>query len=193
MKLKILVPHCGEPESAIRKLLDSIADQIQAHAHEVSVVIVDNGVNSILSRKITTRYPFKIEHFILPDKHDPLYVKDSCIERAEADYVMFCDARDFLMGTSGISYILQCIDRYHFDVFSSKYYERRINEDGDSVYRLCEDNPETNCGKVYRLSFLKAHNITWQTEKENFNIKCWRLSEIHARDYYAFYVSVKGA
>lgn len=191
MKLQILIPHTNEPESSVRKLLDSIADQIQTYGREVGVIIVENGVNSILSRKLTARYPFKIDYYILSDELSPLHVRDACMERATADYVMFCDANDFLMGTSGISYILKSIDRYYFELFSPAFYCRFMNDAGGYSYGLCDDD-DAVCGKVYKLSFVRNNNITWATYGVEFNKECRCHSNLFVRDSYAYYVSNHG-
>lgn len=89
MKLQILVPQYKETDDVIKPLLDSIAIQQNVPMDEVGVIICNDGSDVFLSEELINSYPFKIEYY--KEKHGGVSAtRNACLDKATADYVMFC-------------------------------------------------------------------------------------------------------
>ena len=58
MKLQILIPQYKETDEILKPMLDSIALQQNIDFNEIGVIIVNDGSNIHLSKKLINNYPF---------------------------------------------------------------------------------------------------------------------------------------
>lgn len=181
MKLQILVPHYHETEKDIRPLLDSIALQQNVDFDEVGVIICHDG-EDIPDFIFGDRYPYKIEQIRIP--HEGVSAaRNACLDRAKAEYVMFCDADDMFFNVCGLFIIFREIENGGFDSLTSVFTEETRNPENknDVVYINREMDSTFVHGKVHRLKYLKNNNIRWNNsltihEDSYFNCLCQRLS-----------------
>lgn len=182
MKLQILIPQYKETEDIIKPLLDSIEIQQNVNlANDVGVIIVNDGTDVHLSKEFLEKYSYQIEYYL--DEHKGVSAtRNACLDRATADYVMFCDADDMFYNACGLYIIFREFDS-GFDSFASVFIEETrdpitkqpvyINHDMDSTFVH---------GKVHRRQFLIDNNIRWNDnltihEDSYFNCLCQRLAK----------------
>lgn len=182
MKLQILVPQYKETEEVLKPLLDSIALQQNVDLkNDVGVIIVNDGTNVHLSRDFLDTYPFKIEYYL--NEHKGVSAtRNACLDKAIAEYVMFCDADDMFYNMCGLWIIFQEIQNGGFDSLTSVFIEETKNwQTGAPGYMSRTLDATFVHGKVHRRKYLINNNIRWNEnltihEDSFFNCLCQRLS-----------------
>lgn len=194
MKLQILIPQYKETESIIKPLLDSIEVQQNVDlAHDVGVIIVNDGTDIRLSQEFFDRYSFPIEYYL--NEHKGVSAtRNACLDHATADYVMFCDADDMFYNACGLYIIFREIENGGFDSLVSAFIEESrdfvtkepmyINHDMDTTFVH---------GKVHRRQYLIDNNIRWNDkltihEDSYFNCLCQRLAKELKYSQTSFYL-----
>lgn len=182
MKLQILVPQYNETDSDVKNLLDSIAIQQNVDLkNEVGVIIVNDGSDVFLSDELLNSYEFKVEYY--KNEHKGVSAtRNACLDKATADYVMFCDADDMFFNACGLWMIFNEIENGGFDSLVSMFIEEtRIPNTDKVVYVNREMDSTFVHGKVHRRKYLLENKIRWNDnltihEDSYFNIQCQRLS-----------------
>lgn len=167
MKLQILIPQYKETEAEIKPLLDSIAIQIKVDFNDIGVIIVNDGTRVRLSPNFLSSYPFSIRYY-RPGKHKGVSAaRNYALDKATADYVMFCDADDMFYKVTGLWMLLREIDK-GFDSLLSLFYEEWKHPETGEFY-IVEHKADSVFvhGKVHRLAYLKEKGIRWN---ENLTI-----------------------
>lgn len=182
MKLQILIPQYKETEEIVKPLLDSIALQQSVDFNEIGVIICNDGSDVHLSDNFLKSYPFKIDYHIC-EHRGVSATRNACLDRATADYVMFCDADDMFFNVCGLYVIFREIDNGGFDSLISVFTEETRNPENKNevVYVNREMDSTFVHGKVHRLKYLKNNNIRWNDsltihEDSFFNCLCQRLT-----------------
>ena len=180
MKLQILIPQYQETDDVIKPLLDSIMIQQNIDFNEIGVIIVNDGSDVHLSKKLLKSYPFKIDYY----KNYHLGVsatRNACLEHATADYVMFCDADDMFYCTCALWVVFREIEQ-GFDSLTTLFIEEtRIPGTNEVIYVNHEMDSTFVHGKIHRRRYLIENNIRWNPdltihEDSFFNILCANLS-----------------
>ena len=183
MKLQILVPQYQETDEIIKPLLDSIAIQQNVDFNEIGVIIVNDGSDVHLNRTFLDSYPFKIEYYL--DGHKGVSAtRNACLDRATAEYVMFCDADDMFYNACGLWIIFRemKIDNGFDSLVSVFIEENRLPGTNEVTYINREMDSTFVHGKVHRRQYLIDKNIRWDPaltihEDSYFNIQCQNLSQ----------------
>ena len=182
MKLQILVPQYKETEEVVKPLLDSIVLQQNVDFDEVGVIICNDGSDVHLGEEFLKSYPFKIDYYLC-EHRGVSATRNACLDRAKADYVMFCDADDMFCNVCGLYLLFREINNGGFDSLVSVFMEETRNPENKSevVYINREMDSTFVHGKVHRLKYLKNNNIRWNDsltihEDSYFNCLCQRLS-----------------
>ena len=178
-KLDILVPVYNETEAVIRPLLDSIAVQQNVDFDEIGVIVCCDGGTCSLSDAFRDGYPFDIQYFC--NEHRGVSAtRNACLDRSEAEYVMFCDADDMFMNACGLWMLFREM-KQGFDSLASVFIEEtRVN--GEVTYINREMDSTFVHGKVHRRQYLTGRGIRWNEgltihEDSYFNILCQNLSQ----------------
>lgn len=181
MKLQILIPQYEETDEIVKPLLDSIALQQNVDFKEVGVIIVNDGTDIHLSDEFINSYPFEVQYHLA--KHQGVSAtRNECLDRATADYVMFCDADDMFFNMCGLWIIFQEIEK-GFDSLTSVFIEEtRIPNTKKPTYINREMDSTFVHGKVHRRQYLIDKQIRWNPdltihEDSFFNIQCQNLSK----------------
>ena len=182
MKLQILVPQYNETDSDVKNLLDSIAIQQNVDLkNDVGVIIVNDGSDIFLSDELLNSYPFKIEYY--KEEHKGVSAtRNSCLDKATAEYVMFCDADDMFYNACGLWIIFNEMKGEGFDSLTSLFIEETRNPKTKEVMYINREMDSTFVhGKVHRRQYLLDEEIRWNDnltihEDSYFNIQCQRLS-----------------
>lgn len=181
MKLQILVPQYMETDEVIKPLLDSIAIQQSVDMNDIGVIICNDGTSTFLSKKFLNSYPYKIEYYQEP--HSGVSAtRNTCLDKATADYVMFCDADDMFHNACGL-WILFREMVTGFDGIVSTFVEETRNPETKQVEYINHEMDSTFVyGKVYRRQYLIDKGIRFNDnltihEDSYFNILAQNLSK----------------
>ena len=182
MKLQFLIPQYEETEEIVKPLLDSIAIQQNINMNDIGVIIVNDGSNVILSDEFINSYPFKVEYY--KNEHKGVSAtRNACLDKATADYVMFCDADDMFYNVCGLWIIFREIDNGGFDTLMSAFLEETINpKTKEHLYITRPQDSTFVHGKIHRRQFLINNNIRWNDnltihEDSYFNCLCLRIAD----------------
>ena len=190
MKLQILVPQYKETDDVIKPLLDSIMVQQNVDFSEIGVIICNDGTDVHLSDKLINGYPFKIEYYLC-DHNGVSATRNACLDKATADYVMFCDADDMFCNVCGLWIIMREMDlNGGFDELVSVFTEETRNPKTNEVVYINRERDVTFVhGKVHRRKYLINNNIRWNNsltihEDSYFNCLCQKLLKEESRGRY---------
>ena len=180
MKLQILITQYKETDEVVKPLLDSIAIQQSVDFNEIGVIICNDGSDVKLSSKLLSSYPFRIEYYQIPHK-GVSGARNACLDRATAEYVMFCDADDIFLNVCGLYTVFLSIAQ-GFDSLNSVFVEEAISNTGEPVYVSHPNDSTFIHGKVHRRQYLLEKQIRWDEnltvhEDSYFNVLCQNLSE----------------
>ena len=181
MKLQILVPQYKETDDVIKPLLDSVAIQQSVDMNDIGVIICNDGTSTFLSKDFLSSYPFKIEYY--QEAHRGVSAtRNACLDKATADYVMFCDADDMFYNACGL-WILFREMITGFDGIVSMFVEETRNPETKQVEYINHEMDSTFVhGKVYRRQYLIDNSIRFNDkltihEDSYFNILAQNLSK----------------
>lgn len=192
MKLQILVPQYNEEDKDIKPLLDSIALQENVDFHEIGVIICNDGSETILSRDFLDSYPFRIDYHLC--RHRGISAtRNTCLDYAEAEYVMFCDADDMFFSMCGLYQLFLDMD-IGFDTLTSAFVEEtREKYTREIVYTTREFDSTYVHGKVHRRMYLVENDIRFNddlkfNEDSYFTVLAQSLTENHKHCKTPFYL-----
>lgn len=199
MKLQILVPHFKETPEEMEPLLDSLALQQSVDFSEVGVIIAYDGPEATMlydpdlspyprlpevdSTIPASRYPFRIEHVLLPEHVGVSACRNAALDAATAEYVMFCDADDMFCDMCGLHIVFREIDNGGFDTLISCFREETRNpETGEPLYVNHDMDSTFVHGKVHRRAYLVDNGIRFNDnltihEDSYFNILTRELAD----------------
>lgn len=181
MKLQILVPQYNETDEVVKPLLDSIAIQQNVPMSEIGVIICNDGSDTLLTDEFLNSYPFKVEYYKEPHRGVSA-TRNACLDKADADYVMFCDADDMFFNACGLWMIFREMD-IGFDSLTSVFVEEtRMPETREITYINREMDSTFVHGKIHNRRYLMREKIRWNDsltihEDSYFNILCQNLSK----------------
>lgn len=184
MKLQILVPVYNEGFEVVKPLLDSIAIQQNVDFKEVGVIICNDGGKPMQWThhfiNYLDFYPFEIQYYDEPHR-GVSGTRNACLDKATAEYVMFCDCDDMFLNACGL-WILFREMAVGFDSLVSTFTEEtRIPQTGEVIYINRDIDSTFVHGKVHRRQYLIDQNIRWNEaltihEDSYFNCLCQKLS-----------------
>lgn len=181
-KLQFLVPQYKETDDVIKPLLDSIAIQQNISFKDIGVIICNDGSDVHLTQDFLNSYPFEIQYHLEPHR-GVSGTRNACLDYAEAEYVMFCDADDMFYNACGLWILFREMSIGVFDSLVSVFIEEtRIPETGEVTYINREMDSTFVHGKIHRRKYLLDKNIRWNEsltihEDSYFNILCQSLSK----------------
>lgn len=181
MKLQILIPQYKETDEVIKPLLDSIAIQQNVPFDEVGVIICNDGSDVFLTDEFLKSYPFDIQYYKEPHRGVSA-TRNACLDRATADYVMFCDADDMFYNACGLYIVFREMTDGFDSLVSAFIEETRVPGSGEVVYVNHDMDSTFVHGKVHRRGYLVDKGIRWNDaltihEDSYFNILCQNLSQ----------------
>ena len=192
-KLQILVPQYEETDDIIKGLLDSLEVQQNIDMDDIGVIIVNDGTNVHLSQELLNKYSYDIEYHF--NEHKGVSAtRNACLDKATAEYVMFCDADDMFYNACGLYIIFREIENGGFDSLVSAFIEESKDPDTKEPIYLTHDMDSTLVhGKVHPRKFLLKNKIRWNDdltihEDSYFNCLCQRLAKELKYSQTSFYL-----
>lgn len=192
MKLQILVPQYNETDIVVKPLLDSIAIQQNVDFKDIGVIICNDGSDTLLSRDFLDSYPFRIDYHL--EKHRGISAtRNSCLDYAEADYIMFCDADDMFLNVCAFQMIYSNMSE-GFDTLTSTFIEEsRERNTGEIIYVTHDFDATYVHGKVHNRHFLLENNLRfkdelWYNEDSYFTVLVHTLAKTHKHCENPFYL-----
>lgn len=193
-KLQILIPQYKETEAIIKPLLDSIEIQQNVDLkNDVGVIIVNDGTDVHLSAGFIDHYTYDIEYYIHPHRGVSA-TRNACLDYADAEYVMFCDADDMFYNACGLYIIFREINNGGFDSLVSAFIEEsRMPGTKEPIYINHDMDSTFVHGKVHRRQYLIDNNIRWNDkltihEDSYFNCLCQKLAKELKYSQTSFYL-----
>ena len=171
-RLDFLVPMYDEDEGVVKPLLDSIALQAGVDLSQVGVIICCDGGTARVSKELMDSYPFEVEFHVL--SHAGVSAtRNACLDRSEAEYVMWCDADDRMMDARGLFIIFREMDASPapsdvaiygasgtgFDFLVSVFCEESKTPNGEITYLSHDADFTFVHGKVLRRQWLLDNDI----------------------------------
>jgi glycosyltransferase involved in cell wall biosynthesis len=160
---------------------------------EIGAIIVNDGTDIKLSQEFFNRYSFDIEYY--HNEHKGVSAtRNACLDKATADYVMFCDADDMFYNACGLYIIFNEMENGRFDSLFSTFVEETRNPTTKEPMYLNRYMDSTFVhGKVYNRKFLLKNNIRWNDnlqihEDSYFNCLCKTLSKDIRYSQTSFYL-----
>ena len=160
---------------------------------DIGVIIVNDGTNVHLSQELLNKYSYDIEYHF--NEHKGVSAtRNACLDKATAEYVMFCDADDMFYNACGLYIIFREIENGGFDSLVSAFIEESKDPDTKEPIYLTHDMDSTFVhGKVHRRKFLLKNKIRWNDdltihEDSYFNCLCQRLAKELKYSQTSFYL-----
>ena len=161
MTLNILISQYKETEQDIKPMLDSIAIQQGIDLNDIKVIIANDGSDVIISDEFLESYSYEIDYYLV-DHRGMSGIRNFLLDRATADYIMFCDADDMFYNVTALYTILSIIKQGEFDCLFPNFIVENKNNKGKFTYHQffeCQVH-----GKVLRRQYLLDKNIRWKDD-----------------------------
>lgn len=185
MKLQLLIPQYKETDEVVKPLLDSIAIQQNVDFSEIGVIICNDGSDVHLSPELLNNYPFAVEYHLCSHRGVSA-TRNACLDRATAEYVMWCDADDMFFNACGLWILFREMVTGFDSLVSVFVEETRIPDPvrpGQKLITYINRNNDSTFvhGKVHRRQYLLDKHIWWNDrltihEDSFFNILAQNLS-----------------
>jgi len=158
--ISVVIPYYDEPESTLQYAVGSIAMQVGINWQDYEVILVNDGnPESSVSDEFCKRWPgVCIRKVQQPENQGPGVTRQTGIDNAIGEYVMFIDADDRLQNVGVLGTFSQAIRESHCDLYASQWLEE-LFENGQFMYLTKQRERTWMFGKAYRRAFLSAAGI----------------------------------
>ena len=152
--LDIIVLHYRESEEICKPLFDSLAMQLCVGLNRVQIYLIEDG-GIPLSQEFIGRYPtLNIRQVIRLHNGGISEARNTGIDEATADYIMFCDCDDMFYSAFGLYTIFREMEEQSFDALVFNFVEEGRDKQGNPVLIM---HPNDRCfmhGKVYSRRYI---------------------------------------
>ena len=169
MILSIVIPQYKEGDKVVKRLLSSIDYQLNVNWDEVEVLVVNDGSDVKISKSVFENLDNikHCEYVELPKNVGPGLCRQAGLDKAQGEYVTFCDADDMYQNYGTLSLYLEEIRQRHPDILQTKWIEEVeqniVNESGETSTALAYITHDFEAtwmhGKCFRKQFLTDNNI----------------------------------
>lgn len=182
MKVAIVVPIYRATYEELSRLLDSIADNDIVDYEILLIFDGENGNERILESDLLTNSHVR---YIVQKHAGVSAARNRAIQEVNADWLMFCDADDYLL-PHAIDYLIRCGEKNKAEiVFSNhirQYGERRKKYSYFKTEKVFSRKKSLECindilstgsdqgtvwGKIFNVSFLKKSRVVFNTKLVN--------------------------
>lgn len=160
IKLSVIIPYYTEQPQDILPILSSLNNQIDVDFREIEVILVNDGNQNKLPDSFLKLFgSLAIRCVYLEENRGAGVARQAGIDNAAGEYLMFCDADDFLFSANVLRLFFDDIDKHHPDVIASLWLEEHDMESGKFRYITYENEIAWLHGKVIERKFLRENNI----------------------------------
>ena len=165
MRLSIIIPSYNPNPADLLGLLASIRIQLAVDFEGVEVIIV-NDAGAPLPKGLCGMFsPLKIRKIDRTKRGGPGMARQSGIDAAQGEYVMFCDADDTLHNVGVLSAIrIELEQGDHPDILLTKWIEEVRQKDGTYIYTTHDADWTWMHGKVIRRDFIASSGVRHHPE-----------------------------
>lgn len=158
MLLDIIIPQYSEDENTIKSLLDSINDQTKVDFSQISVTIVNDYSDVLLSSEFLKSFSNLNISYIRNDKNTgPGLARWKGVLNTNGSFIMFCDSDDKLYDNNVLMVILDFISKYEPDYLVTNIAVEVA--DNNIVIKKERQTFPWMHGKVYKREFLFNNDI----------------------------------
>lgn len=163
--LSIVIPRYKETEREIFPLLSSINTQVGVDFSDIEVIIATDGKeNGTLDNDFLKLFDFDIRQTTLGKNSGPGVARQTGLNIAKGEYVMFCDADDTLHNVGVLGALMREAEITATDMLVSSWIEEIVNENEEHVYITHEQENTWMHGKLLRRQFLLQNNIQFHND-----------------------------
>lgn len=157
MKLSVIIPYYNAKD-LITTLLTTIKNQ-DYDKQEYEVIIVDDYSKQPINEDDLKDYGLNIKVFRLPENFGPGVARQKGIMEAEGEFLMFCDADDYLSKKNTFKYMLDKIGDN--DILITAFIEETNvqNKEGKTICIPHTGDRTWMHGKLYRKSFINDRKV----------------------------------
>lgn len=180
-RVSIIIPHHSETAEQIHPLLNSIDSQVGIDFNDIELVLCCDLETSPLDDCDFSEYKNiagRILKLKSAYKQNPGMSRQTALNQASGEYILFCDADDSLYHSLVLRELIDNIDNSHADVYRFKFLEEVGSFENDSLQYIAKDyNWVWVFGKAYKKDWLKANTIEFNKtirwhEDTYFNLLC---------------------
>lgn len=157
MKLSVIIPYY-KAKDLIGTLLTTIKNQ-DLDKNEYEVLIIDDFSPIPLTEDDVKEYGLNLKVLRLPENFGPGVARQRGIMEAKGEFLMFCDADDYLSKKNTFSYMLEHIGDN--DIYITTFIEE-TNVQNDEGKTICIPHTGDRTwmhGKLYRKSFIDEKKL----------------------------------
>lgn len=203
MILSIVIPQYKEGDKVVKRLLSSIDYQLNVDWNEVEVLVVNDGSDVKISKSVFENLDNikHCEYIELPKNVGPGLCRQASLDKAQGEYVTFCDADDMYQNYGTLSLYLEEIRQRHPDILQTKWIEEVeqniVNESGETSTALAYITHDFEAtwmhGKCFRKQYLTDNNIRFSDKlryhEDSYILSCaFELTDKVVRDPVVSYV-----
>lgn len=174
MILSIIIPQYKEEDKVVKRLLSSIDYQLNVNWDEVEVLVVNDGSDVKISKSVFDNLDNikHVKYIELPQNVGPGLCRQAGLDRAQGEYVTFCDADDMYQNYGVISLYMEEIRTKHPDIIQTQWVEEvKVSvqqPDGTTRQQLGYTTHDFEStwmhGKCFRKQFLTDNNICFSNK-----------------------------
>lgn len=159
MTLQLLLTHYNEPLNIVKRMLDSIDEQLNyVNLDNFSVSIVSDGLDNILPQSLFSGYRYKID-YVAREHQGARFARNFLLREATGTYVMFCDIDDSFTGTIGIYSVFEAM-KTSPDVITSPILKEYVKQNGDTGFQtIPSENAVWLGGDAFKTEYLRDNGI----------------------------------
>lgn len=162
--ISVIIPYYDESESVLQYAVHSVAMQCGVNLQLIEVLLVNDGnPQCAVSDAFCERWPGLYVRKVQQKRNaGPGVTRQTGIDVACGDYVMFIDADDRLYSTTVLGAFAEMMMQQHPDIIRSPWLEEVLREDLSSKgFSYVEHPPDATWmfSKAYRKGFLAAADI----------------------------------
>lgn len=162
--LTIVIPTYGETGAELQPLISSIDNQLGIDFNNLEVIIVDDAYDWSGTEEDTLKcHYWNINNFKVIHREEnggPGLCRQTGLEAATGDYVMFCDADDTLHNVGVLGAFFSAMNEEEPDIISSDWLEEL--EINGSLHYIEHSNEATWMhGKAFRRSFIEYMHLSF--------------------------------
>ena len=158
--LSIIIPRYKETEKEMFPLLSSINGQVGIDFSDIEVIIATDGKeHPELDQNFLELFEFPVKQICLEKNSGPGVARQTGLDHAHGEYVMFCDADDTIHNVGVLKALMQEAELTATDMLSSSWLEEILDVNDNYIYM---EHPQENTwlhGKLFRRQFLVQNNI----------------------------------